>query len=401
MQAFEGIRVLDLTHILAGPFCSYQLAVLGADVIKIEPVDVPDIMRACGPDEDLNEAGMGLFYQGQASNKRALAVDLKAPEGQEIVKALAATADVIVENYRPGALADLGLGYKDIREIKHDIVYCSLSGFGETGPKGRDTAYDNVIQAFSGLMSATGTAETAPVMVGTPALDYGSGAQAAFAIASALLRRERTGEGQRLDVAMLDAAMMLMVQTLMSTQALGEQPAPRDRGKGFVAAYGCYRAAEGLIMLGIFTPGQHRRMWRVLGREDLAEEARRSTIGEIAARRAQDEAILREILIREPAGYWENLFNAAGIPAARVRSVAEALSSEQLAARPVLGAPLPTGPKGTPVKPAIAAFCAQEDGPALTSPPPRHGEHSVQILTELGYDLERRQSLHRRRIVGA
>ncbi len=385
MQAFEGIRVLDLTHILAGPFCSYQLAVLGAEVIKIEGRDAPDVMRECGPDPRLNAEGMGLHFQGQASNKRALAVDLKRPEGQAILRKLAATADVIVENFRPGALAALGLSYEDIKAIKPDIIYCSLSGFGETGPKGRDTAYDNVIQAYSGIMSATGNAETAPVMLGPPVLDYGSGAQAAFAIAAALFRRARCGEGQRIDVAMLDAAMMLMVSSLITTQALGEQPQPHDRGKSQIAAYGCYPAADGLVMLGIYTPRQHQRMWTLLGREDLAEETRGISMADIMAQRERDLPILREIIKQEPAAHWEESFNAAGIPAARVRKLHESLASDQLSGRAVLGPALPLGDQSRTFRPPVAAFRCSVDGPAVTTPPPHHGEHSEEILAELGY----------------
>ena len=393
MQALEGIRVLDLTHILAGPFCTYQLAVMGADVIKIEPTHEPDLMRECGPDEDLNAMQMGVMYLGQASNKRAIKLDLKSSDGQAVLKDLAKTADVIVENYRAGALAALGLGYEDIRAIQPDIVYCSMTGFGQTGPKAGHTAFDNVIQAYSGVMSATGSAETTPVMVGPPMLDYGTGAQAAYAVATALLRRERTGEGQRIDIAMLDAAMMLMVQTVMMTQATGTQAVPHDRGKHYIAGYGCYPASDGLVMLGMFSPSQHRRMWRVLGRDDLAEEAASQSVGQIVANRDRDEPILRQTLATRPADEWEEIFNAAGVPAARVRTVDQALETEQIAARPVLDRGMDVGQGSAVMHPAVAAFRCSEDGPALGSPPPKYGEHTDQILAELGYPPDRISAL--------
>ena len=389
MQALEGIRVLDLTHILAGPFCTFQLAVMGADVIKIEPVHEPDLMRECGPDDALNALQMGVLYLGQASNKRAIKLDLKSPQGQAVFKDLAVTADVIVENYRNGALAALGLGYDDIKAIKPDIIYCSMTGFGQTGPKAGHTAFDNVIQACSGVMSATGSADTTPVMVGPPMLDYGTGAQAAYAIATALLRRARTGEGQRIDIAMLDAAMMLMVQTVMQTQALGVQPVPHDRGGQYIAAYGCYQAADGLIMVGMFSPSQHARMWRVLGRDDLADEAATLSVGQVVANRDRDEAILRDILATRPAAEWETELSAAGLPAARVRTVDEALAMGQIAARPVLDRDMDMGQGIVPLHPAVAAFACSEDGPRLTTPPPHYGEHTDNVLTELGYDTER------------
>ena len=162
MQPFEGYRVLDLTHVLAGPFCTYQLALLGAEVIKIEPPDEPDMVRPMGPVAALNEAGLGLHYLAQSANKRAMTLDLKSSEGQEILKRLAADADVLVENYRAGALEGLGLGYAALSAINPKLIYCSMTGFGQTGPKGGHTAFDNVIQAFSGLMAATGTPEKAP-----------------------------------------------------------------------------------------------------------------------------------------------------------------------------------------------------------------------------------------------
>ena len=393
MQALEGIRVLDLTHILAGPFCTYQLAVMGADVIKIEPVNEPDLMRECGPDEALNARQMGVLYLGQASNKRAIRLDLKSPEGQAVFRDLALTSDVIVENYRAGALAALGLGYEDIKAIKPDIIYCSMTGFGHTGPKAGHTAFDNVIQAYSGVMSATGSAGTTPVMVGPPMLDYGTGAQAAYAVATALLRRERTGEGQQIDIAMLDAAMMLMVQTVMQTQATGRQAVPHDRGGHYIAAYGCYPASDGLIMIGMFSPSQHQRMWRVLGRDDLADEAVSQPVGQMVANRDRDEPILRQILATRPAVEWEDLLNAAGVPAARVRTVDQAIATEQIAARPVLDRDMDIGQGVVQMHPAVAAFTCSQDGPSLHSPPPGYGQHSEQVLTELGYPPDRISAL--------
>ena len=226
VKAFEGYRVLDLTHVLAGPFCTYQLAVLGAEVIKIEPPGEPDMVRAEGASEVLNRQGMGIMFQSQGANKRALSLNLKCEAGRAIFRRLVAVADVVVENYRAGAFPSLGLGYEDLASLNPSLIYCSITGFGQTGPKAGHTAFDNVIQARSGLMATTGTVDTAPVRVGAPVLDYGTGAQAAFAIAAALLRRERTGQGQRLDVSMLDAALVLMASAVATSEASGEPPVP-------------------------------------------------------------------------------------------------------------------------------------------------------------------------------
>jgi crotonobetainyl-CoA:carnitine CoA-transferase CaiB-like acyl-CoA transferase len=195
-RPFEGIRVIDITHVLAGPHATYQLALLGADVIKVERPGDPDQSREQGPDKEANKQWMGTGFLGQGSNKRCVSLDLKMPQGQEILKRLVKDADVLVENYRSGALRALGLGFEDLTKIKPDLIYCSLTAWGQDGPRGSQTAYDQVIQGYSGIMSITGTNDSGPVRCGPQLLDFGMGITAAFAIASALFHRERTGEGQ-------------------------------------------------------------------------------------------------------------------------------------------------------------------------------------------------------------
>lgn len=381
MQAFAGIRVLDLTHVLAGPFSTYQLALLGADVIKIEPVGETDMNREIGPVPQLNKARMGTHFQSQASNKRAMTLNLKSPEGKEIFLTLAREADVIVENFRAGALEKLGLGYDDIRAINAQIVYCSLTGFGQTGPKRGHGAFDNVIQAFSGFLRATGSADGQAYQVGPPALDYGTGAQAAFAIASALFRRERTGEGQRIDIAMLDAALMFMTSSVLNYSLAGSVPSPSGNRSGPYAAYGCYEAADNLLALGVVTSRQHVRLWKALGRDDLAEQAQGLELRDFEALHDRDEALLIDIIKTRTAAHWEQILIAADVPAARVRTLDEALTSEQVASRRVVGEL-----NNENFRPAVAAFTCSHDGPALRFAPPEHGQHTDDILSSLGYD---------------
>ena len=183
MRPFEGIRIIDITHVLAGPFAAYQLALLGADVIKVEPPDEPDQSRDSGPDLALNRANMGSYFLTQGSNKRAITLDLKQKAGQEVLKKLVAGADVLVENFRPGAFEALGLGWEALSAINPRLIYCSMSAFGQQGPRGVQTAYDHVIQATSGIMAATGTPEVNPIKFGAPAIDYATGTMGAFALA--------------------------------------------------------------------------------------------------------------------------------------------------------------------------------------------------------------------------
>lgn len=388
MQAFDGIRVLDLTHVLAGPFSTYQLAVLGADVIKIEGGHAFDMNREIGAVGELNDEMMGSHFQSQAANKRAITLNLKSEQGRQVFKKLAVTADVIVENFRSGKLAKLGLGYEDIKAVKPDIIYCSLTGFGQTGPKSEHAAFDNTIQAYSGMMLQTGPADGDAALVGPPVLDYGTGAQAAFAISSALLRRARTGKGQYLDVSMLDAALMMMSSSVFNVNATGRTPGRTKYARVPFAGYGGYETADAILMVGAATPAQYAKLWRALGRQDLAREVENLRTPDMATRRKQDEEILIEILKTKTAEEWESILIEAGLPAARVRTLNEALASDQVASRSVVSRFPSKYSEDGEFKPAMAAFLSTEDGPEIHSAPPELGEHTEEVLTDLGYSSD-------------
>src|SRR5215468_3594592 len=269
MQPFEGIRVIDATHVLAGPLATYQLALLGADVIKIEHPDNPDQSRLAGTDRELNRRQMGTAFLTQASNKRSLTLDLKQARDRDILKKLVLTADVFVENYRPGAFEALGLGYDDLAAINPRLIYASFSAFGQQGPRGVQTAYDHVIQATSGIMAMTGTPEVNPVKFGSPAVDYATGITGAFALSAALFQRERTGKGQRIDMAMLDVAMTLMSSHLTGYLRNGVHPKPSGNRNPH-ATNGAFATKDGaLVMLGASNIRQQKRLWTVLGRPDM------------------------------------------------------------------------------------------------------------------------------------
>lgn len=380
-RAFEGIRIIDITHVLAGPFAAYQLALQGADVIKVEHPSDPDQSRGNGSDHALNHTKMGTGFLTQGSNKRAITLDLKQSTGQDILKKLVATADVLVENYRPGAFEALGLGYDDLREINPKLIYASFSAFGQGGPRRVQTAYDHVIQSTSGIMAMTGTPDTHPVKIGAPAIDYATGTMGAFALASALFQRERTGQGQRIDMAMLDVAMILMASHLTGYLRNGKHPQPRGNKQPH-ATNSTYRTKDGLVTLGASNLRQQKRLWAVLEHSEMIKR----TNDERDADHANEERLLQQIMLTRTAAEWENYLQEHHVPAARVRTMGEAVADPQIASRGVLHR-FPDGAPGIPgqFSVPVAAFKFKHDGPRIDTPPPQFGEHTEEVLAELGY----------------
>jgi crotonobetainyl-CoA:carnitine CoA-transferase CaiB-like acyl-CoA transferase len=379
-RPFEGIRIIDVTHVLAGPFAAYQLAVLGADVIKVEHPDDPDQSRGAGTDKALNRRNMGTAFLTQASNKRSITLDLKQEADRDILKKLVVTADVFVENYRPGAFEALGLGYEALSALNPRLIYASFSAFGQNGPRGQQTAYDHVIQATSGIMAITGTKEVHPVKFGAPAIDYATGMTGAFALSAALFQRERTGRGQRIDMAMLDVAMILMSSHLTGYLRNGAQPKPHGNRHPH-ATNGAFQTRDGLVMLGASNLRQQKRLWTVLGRAEMIKR----TNDERDADHAREIAVLEEIMLTRTADEWEEFLQARHVPAARVRTMAETVADPQLESRRIIhrhvagGAGIEGG-FGVP----LAAFTFAHGGPRIDSPPPMLGQHNDEVLRELG-----------------
>ncbi|MBT5072152.1 MAG: CoA transferase [Kordiimonadaceae bacterium] len=380
-RPYENIKILDLTHILAGPFATYQFALLGADVIKIEPPTMPDPARGRGPDKAQNDALKGLNYQVQASNKKAITLDLKQTAGRKILLKLVQSADILVENYRSGALDELGLGYDDLKAANPKLIYCSLSGFGNYGDRAEVNAYDNVIQATSGIIEQSGGHKP-----GVSFVDYAAGYNAAFAISAALHRREKTGQGTYISSSMLEVAMTLMAPEA----AAAKHPVKIKRDKE--AGISSYETSSGILMIGAFTPDQNRRMWEMLeceGYNDVEDLKDTADWESLWHQSKEIKATLAEIFKSDTAANWQDIFHNYGLPAERQRTLDEAVTDPQLENyfKDVDGVTLPS---------AAYQF---EDGPEIISAPPGFSEHSEEILSSLGYSDEEIEQLREEGVI--
>ncbi|MGO4852348.1 CaiB/BaiF CoA transferase family protein [Phaeovulum sp. W22_SRMD_FR3] len=325
---FSGLRVVDTTHVLAGPFASYQMALLGAEVIKVESPQDPDQARFQGSDRDMVKAAMGTAFLSQGAGKKAIALDLKTGAGRDALCRLLATADVFVENYRPGAFEALGLGHEALARLNPKLIYCSISAFGASGPRREQTGYDNVIQAFSGIMDLTGHGDDRPLKSGAPAVDYATGMTAAFAISAALVHRNQTGRGQHIDVSMLEVAMTLLTSHATDYMWSGKHPKAKGNQYAF-ATLGMYRASDADLMIAASNLRQQKRLWIALGREDLVKKTNLERLDDFT----REQTVLAGMINTMPAAFWETFLNERRIPAARVRRMGEAMADPQMQAR--------------------------------------------------------------------
>jgi crotonobetainyl-CoA:carnitine CoA-transferase CaiB-like acyl-CoA transferase len=377
----QGVRVLDLTHVLAGPFAGYQLAVMGAEVIKIESPDEPDQARYQGSDAALNDAGMGTAFLSQASNKKALTLNLKTEAGRQVLHKLVQTADVLIENYRPGAFDALGLGYADLSAINPRLIYCSISAFGSSGPKRELTAYDGVVQAYSGMMAMTGEPGTAPVKCGAPVVDYATGTTAAMAILAALLQRSQDdGLGQFVEVAMSDVAMILASSHLTGYLWNGAHPEQKGNRYPF-ATIGCYQASDAPLMVSASNLRQQRRLWEALGRSDLVKHNNRDRIKGYA----EEAKTLTEIFATESVDHWEPLLQEHRVPVSRVQRMEAMLADEHVRGRKVLHRFAGDAGALAGLTVPVSGFQLSRSPVQVTSPPQAVGAQNHDLLSALGY----------------
>lgn len=376
----SGIRLLDLTNVLAGPYCAYQFALLGADVIKVEAPGGGDLARQLGADADLNSAGMGVSFLAQNAGKRSVVLDLKDDGDRARFLALVATADALVENFRPGVMDRLGLGAAALRARNPRLVYCAISGFGQTGPMRGNPAYDQIVQGLSGVMSITGTPEVAPLRAGYPVADTLGGIVGAFAIAAALLRARATGTGATLDVSMLEAMLSAMGWPVSNWLTAGVTPQPMGNDNMTAAPSGTFRTGAGLLNIAANKQEQFEALARVIGRPDLPADPRFAGREERKTHRAALTVAIEGALASAPAADWEDRLNRAGVPAGRVLTIPEVLAEPQIAARALMHRFEEVPGTGRPLTVLRGGFLVDGTAPAPDRPPPRLGEHQAEVL---------------------
>ena len=396
-KLLAGIRVLDLTNVLSGPFATVHLALLGAEVIKVEnPVD-GDLARRLGNVPELNDRLMGTSFLAQNANKKSLTLNLKEPEAREIFLALARTADVVVENFRPGVMDRLGLSYPVLAAANPRLIYCAISGFGQTGPDALKPAYDQIIQGLSGIMAINGDERLNPLRCGFPVCDTVGGLNAAFAIMGALFHRERGGAGQFIDVALVDSIMPLMGWVAANLLIGHQQPQLLGNDNFTAAPSGTFATRDGAINIAANKQEQWEAVAEVLGVPELKSDPR---FAKRDARKRNRRALtpLLEAKLRErDTGEWVVALNERGVPSGAILGLEDALSQEQIAHRRTIQSVCAEGIGELKLFGLTAKF--EKTPGAIESPPPRLAEHTDAILGELGYTTEQIVRLRERGVV--
>ena len=390
-----GFRILDMTNVLAGPFACYQLAQLGADVIKVEVPGSGDLARRLGADAALNKAGMGASFLAQNSGKRSLTLNLKHARGREAFWRLVASADALVENFRPGVMARLGLGYESLKERKPDLVYCAISGFGQDGPLKDNPAYDQIIQGLSGAMSVTGDANSAPLRVGYPVADTTGGMTAAFALVAALLKRERTGEGEFIDVSMLESTVAAMGWAVSNWLVAGVRALPMGNENMTASPSGAFATADGLLNIAANEQGQFESLCDLVGRPELKTDARFAEREERKRRRVELKGELEAALSVRPANEWAAMFNHHGVPAGEVLDVPAMLAHPQITERRLVRAFDDVAGVGREVSVLRSGFRLASGDPEPAFAPRPLGADTNELLAELGYGAAEIDALRR------
>jgi crotonobetainyl-CoA:carnitine CoA-transferase CaiB-like acyl-CoA transferase len=373
-KPLSGVRVLDLTRVLAGPFCSMILGDMGAEVIKVEEPGKGDDTRRWPP----FVGGEATYFMAVNRNKHSITLNLKAPDGLALLKRLAARSDVVIENFRPGTMERLGLGYRALARLNPRLVYCTISGFGQSGPEAHRAGYDLIVQGESGIMDLTGFADGPPVKVGNSIADLVAGMAAAHGITLALLARTRTKRGQQVEIAMLDVMASLLTYQAGLYFNAGQRPTRKGNQHPSIVPYEVFQASDAYLTLGVANNALWKQCCAALERPELAGDPRFDTEAKRVENRAALVPLLNDILGARTADEWLKRLEAAGVPAGRIRTVAEVGESDHLKARGMI-VRLPHPAAGHVTVMGVPIRLAATPG-AVTAPPPRLGQHTGAVL---------------------
>lgn len=383
-RILEGIKVLDLTNVLSGPFTTLHLALLGAEVIKVENPRDGDLARKLGIVPALNKQLMGTSFLAQNCNKKSITLNTKSAEGKALFLRLVADADadVVVENFRPGVMDRLGIGYETLAALNPRLIYCAISGFGQTGPDALKPAYDQIIQGLSGEMAVNGDERLSPLRTGFPVCDTVGGLNAAFAVMAALFHRERTGEGQSIDVALLDSIMPLMGWVAANLLIGGEQPVLMGNDNFTAAPSGTFRTQDGHINIAANKQEQWEAVCEVLELPELKTDPRFQERDTRKQNRKLLTPLLEAKLTQRPTGFWVEALNTKDVPSGDILSLEDALRQPQVQHRQVLQKVAVAGVGAIEVFGLTARF--DKTPGTVDTPPPTLGEHNQQVFSSLG-----------------
>jgi crotonobetainyl-CoA:carnitine CoA-transferase CaiB-like acyl-CoA transferase len=392
----HGIRVLDLTRVLAGPYCTQLLGDLGADIIKVEAPGRGDDTRHWGP--PFTESGQAAYFLSANRNKRSLTLNLKSGKGQEILRELIKKADVLVENFRSGTLEKWGFDYERLQEVRPGLIYCSITGYGSDGPYRDRAGYDFMVQALGGFMDITGPADGGPTRAGVAIADLGTGMFACQAILAALFARERTGEGQRIDMALLDSQVALIAYVASNYLVSGELPKRLGNGHPNIVPYQDFKARDGYFAFGAGNDGQWVKFCQAIGKPEWISDERFCSNAARVTNRHIVIPMLNEVFGQRDSAEWMQLFDEIGIPSAPINNIEQVFNDPQVQARGLKAeaqrgngeiVPLVRSPLHIPTNPSQIRY-----------PPPLLGEHTEEILQSLlAYDAAAMQKLREEKII--